>query len=285
MALWHAADHAGASAVLVTIPHHCTQAGALFDSMYELAARHDVIIGAAGSSLVSNKTVQRVVREGGRFLSLPLSSNDGNSVLTYDFMTMDPQEADVLSQNMRAVLRGADTLRVTTPAGTDLTFGKKGRAPNIFHGLADTPGKIGSSSFEIYIGMEETKTNGHAVIDGSLGYLGVPSSPIHAEYRDGVLVEIEDSESGRKLREYMDGFSDPGIYVAGEFGIGLNKKSRCRGACYIEDESAYGTFHIGMGRNLALGGVHDAKGHFDLVFCKPTIYADGVILMKDGSIQ
>ena len=37
-----------------------------------------------------------------------------------------------------------------------------------------------------------------------------------------------------------------------------------------------------MGRNLALGGVHDAAGHFDLVFKYPTIYAGDVLIMKDG---
>ena len=54
------------------------------------------------------------------------------------------------------------------------------------------------------------------------------------------------------------------------------------GNCYIEDESTFTTFHIGMGRNLALGGVHDAAGHFDLVFKYPTIYAGDVLIMKDG---
>ncbi len=58
---------------------------------------------------------------------------------------------------------------------------------------------------------------------------------------------------------------DPRIYIAGELGIGLNSCSNCLGNCYIEDESAYGTFHVGLGRNIALGGVQNAKGHFDLV--------------------
>ena len=37
-----------------------------------------------------------------------------------------------------------------------------------------------------------------------------------------------------------------------------------------------------MGRNLSLGGVHNAAGHFDLVFQFPTIYADDTLIMKDG---
>ena len=82
----------------------------------------------------------------------------------------------------------------------------------------------------------------------------------------------------------MEGYKDSRIYIAGEFGIGLNSYSDCVGNCYIEDESAYGTFHIGLGRNLALGGVQNAKGHFDLVCLNPDIYADNRQIMQYGKI-
>ena len=282
MALWRAVDRRGASAILITIPEDCAQAGVLFESMHGLLLQHQVIIGATNFSLITNKTVLDVVSKGGRFLSLPLSSNNGKSTLTFNFMEMDPAAADTLSQGMRKPLQSAETLHVTTDIGTDLTFHKNGRKPGLFNGLADEPGKIGSSSFEIYIGIEETKTNGHAVLDGSLGYLGCPPDRIHLTFKDGLLVEIEHNDGGNLLGSYLESFKDPRIYTAGEFGIGLNKKSRCCGNCYIEDESAYSTFHIGMGRNLALGGVHDAAGHFDLVFHKSTIYADHIMIMKDG---
>lgn len=282
MALWRAVDRRGASAILITIPEDCAQAGVLFESMHNLLMQHQVIIGATNFSLITNKTVLDVVAKGGRFLSLPLSSNNGKSILTFNFMEMDPLAADVLSQGMRDALYRAETVRITTDKGTDLTFGKKGRNPGLFNGLADEPGKIGSSSFEIYIGIEETKTNGHAVVDGSLGYLGCPPDQIHLTFQDGRLIEIEHNDGGILLGSYMESFKDPRIYTAGELGIGLNKKSRCSGSCYIEDESTYSTFHIGMGRNLALGGVHNAAGHFDLVFNKPTIYADDVLIMKNG---
>ena len=85
-----------------------------------------------------------------------------------------------------------------------------------------------------------------------------------------------------RLPREMDSFEDPRIYVAGEFGIGLNTLSQCLGNCYIEDESTFSTFHIGMGRNLALGGIQDAAGHFDLVFHRPTIYADQTLIMENG---
>jgi leucyl aminopeptidase (aminopeptidase T) len=74
------------------------------------------------------------------------------------------------------------------------------------------------------------------------------------------------------------------MYVSSEFGMGLNSYSRCEGNCYIEDESAYGTFHIGFGRNIALGGVHEARGHFDLVSLNPDVYADNMKIMDRGRI-
>ena len=56
------------------------------------------------------------------------------------------------------------------------------------------------------------------------------------------------------------------------------------GNCYIEDESALGTFHIGFGRNLALGGSWQASGHFDLTAHKPDVYADGHKIIHNGQI-
>lgn len=39
-----------------------------------------------------------------------------------------------------------------------------------------------------------------------------------------------------------------------------------------------------MGRNIALGGVQTAAGHFDIVTNKPNIYVDDMLIMKQGEI-
>lgn len=150
--------------------------------------------------------------------------------------------------------------------------------------MADLRSQIGSSSFEVYIPIEETKTNGVVILDGSLGYLGAVKENTRLEFKDGYLRSIQKTEDGQRLAEYMEGFQDWELYCACEFGIGLNKKAKCNGSSYIEDESSYGTFHIGFGRNLALGGDHDAKGHFDIVIRSPDIYADGRQIIRGGEI-
>lgn len=109
--------------------------------------------------------------------------------------------------------------------------------------------------------------------------------PVRIALRGGRIVEIEDSPSGRRLKDFLSRFHDPeNMVIAAEFGIGLNTHSHCDGNCYIEDESTYGTFHIGFGRNIALGGVQDASGHYDLVTHNPTIYVDNRMIMDHGEL-
>lgn len=128
----------------------------------------------------------------------------------------------------------------------------------------------------------ETATQGRVVVDGSLGYIGRLEQPLELIFKEGYLVEIGDTPDGRRLKEYLAHFQDPEMYCAAEFGIGLNRKAQCLGNCYIEDESTYGTFHIGLGRNLALGGQHNAQGHFDIVIKAPTLWAGNFCLMEQG---
>ena len=127
--------------------------------------------------------------------------------------------------------------------------------------------------------------NGTLYLDGSFGYIGKVEKPVKIIFKDGKLISAESEDGGaKKLLDYIESFNDKTMYKPGEFGIGLNKISKTRGICYIEDESAYSTFHIGMGRNIALGGVQHAAGHFDIVTHNPNIYVDDMLIMKNGEI-
>lgn len=274
----------GALAVVMIVPEHCPQLGHLFDDMIDLFKNNDVIVGATNYSLITTNAVKEAIKHGKRYLSMPLSSNDGKSVLTADFMTMDTELAKDRALRVISYLDKVDDVKVVSENGTSMTFRKQNRKVSYFNGVAEKPGDFASSSFEVYFAMEEDKTNGTVILDGSFGYIGAVKEPTKLTFKNGKLISIEETEAGKKLKEYMEHFNDEGIYVAGEFGIGLNEKAKCIGRSYIEDESTYGTFHIGMGRNLALGGVHDAKGHFDLVFDKPNIYAGDTLIIKEGKI-
>jgi len=258
--------------------------GVFFDENEEVFDPYTAIIAATEYSLVTTKAAKRAIQKRKKFLSLPLSTNDGRSMLEYEFLTMDTRKSRLMAKVIMKYLKSSSKLHVTTPAGTDLHMGKAGRTPGFFNGVIKDGKGYSSASIEVYVPIEETKTEGVMVLDGSLGYIGRVEEPTRLMFREGRIVEIEETATGKRLKEYMDGYRDSRIYIGGEFGIGLNSYSRCLGNCYIEDESAYGTFHIGLGRNLALGGQQNANGHFDLVCLEPDIYTDNRQIMQQGRI-
>lgn len=260
------------------------QVGMFFDENTTIFDGYDAIIGATDYSLITTHAAKRAIENGYKFLSLPLSVNNGKSLLAYDFITMDTKKSRMMAKVIMKYIYNSSILQIITKAGTNIKVFKHGRNPGFFNGVVKDGKGYSSASFEIYVPIEESKTKGIMVVDGSLGYLGKPTEPVKIKLSEGKITEIEQNISGDVLKEYIEEYNDVNMYVASEFGIGLNSCSKCEGNCYIEDESSYGTFHIGFGRNVALGGSHEASGHFDLVCLEPDIYADNRKIMQQGRI-
>ncbi len=269
---------------LMVVEEKGKHVGVFFDSHEDVFEGYKAIVGATDYSLVTTKAVKKAMKKGSKFLSLPLSTNDGRSMLSYRFMGMDTKKSKMMAGVIMKYLNSSSVIRVTTKMGTDLKLCKKNRNAGFFNGVVKDGHGFSSASIEVYVPIVETETEGILVPDGSLGYIGKVETPFHIRLEKGRIIDIEMNASGKKLKEYMEDFQDSGIYVASELGIGLNSLAKCRGKCYIEDESSYGTFHIGVGRNIALGGVHEANGHFDLVAQKPDIFVDNRMIMERGKI-
>lgn len=277
-----AAENCGAVPKITILSSGSVQSGDCIEEMKQIMSYSDAIIGATNYSFITTGAVRYALRRGARFLSLPLSTNDGSSLLEQDFLKMNPRKASRLARYMLPFLRFGSHVHITTPSGTDLTLSVRDRNPGMFNGITATHGACGSASFELFVPPQERETNGIVVLDGSMGYIGLVTEPLRLVFRDGVLAEIPASPSGKRLRDFLESFQDPRMYRVAELGIGLNQFAKCRGASYIEDESSYGTFHLGFGRNLSLGGTQDAPGHFDIVTHRPTIRVDGKTIMKNG---
>ena len=269
---------------LMVVEERGEKVGVFFDKNERIFDDYDVIIGATDYSLVTTRAVRRAISEGKKYLSLPLSTNDGRSMLGYSFLQMDTKKSKLMANVIKKYVDSATFLHVTTKRGTDISFRKKGRNAGFFNGDVRDGKGFSSASIELYVPIEEDQTEGVVYLDGSLGYIGAVRKPFRIEIQNGKIVFIEQTEDGKRLREYLESFEDERIYTAGEFGIGLNSYAKCIGNCYIEDESAYGTYHIGFGRNLALGGAYEASGHFDLVMLEPDIYTDNRKIMERGRV-
>lgn len=278
------ANEVGSTVDVMLVERTGKKVGIYFDKNDKVFDPYDAIIGATEYSLVTTLAAKRAISFGKKYVSLPLSTNNGISMLEFDFMTEDTEISKIKANLLMQNIKGSSKIEITTELGTDISFSMKGRRPGFFNGNVEDGGGFSSSSIEVYIPIVETATNGILILDGSYGYIGRVENPFKVIFEDGKIISIEDCKSGKILREYLESFNDARMYYAGELGIGLNSKSRCNGNCYIEDESAYGTFHLGLGRNHALGGNHEASGHFDLVTHDPNIYFDNRLIMDRGKV-
>ncbi len=279
-----AAETSGAIPKITFLPKDHIQQGDILEEVQHIMSYSDVVIGATDYSFITTNAVDFALQRGARFLSMPLHTNDGSSIFASDFIRMNPRRAAQIAKPMLKALRSTDTIHVTTPNGTDIRFNKKDRKTGLFHGVTSRRRSIGSSSFEVYVPIIEDSAEGTVILDGSMGYIGLVEAPLELRFERGRLAFIEPTADGERLKNYILSFRDEALFSASEFGIGLNEISRCRGISYIEDESTFGTFHIGFGRNLALGGTLDAAGHFDIVIHNPTIFTDSQTVMVDGHV-
>ncbi|MBQ7816577.1 MAG: peptidase [Oscillospiraceae bacterium] len=277
-------EHLGCETDIVVTEKEGKLVGMYYDSNPHAFDGYDYIIGATDYSLVTTVAAKTAIKNGSNYLSLPLHTNDGRSMLEYDFLNCDTQKSKTLASALIGKLHSAGIIHVTTTRGTDIYFYKKDRHAKFFNGKVNDCDGYSSASIEVYVPLEETRTHGSLVLDVSYGYIGKLETPFEVLFSCGKITSIEASPDGNKLQNFIDDYCDDKMFVASEFGIGLNPLSHCDGNCYIEDESALGTFHIGLGRNLALGGIWEASGHFDLTSQKPDVYADGFKIMHNGQI-
>ena len=158
-------------------------------------------------------------------------------LLEYEFLMMDTKKSRLMAKVIMKYLRHSTVIHITTPAGTDLKVYKEKRNPGFFNGVIKDGKGYSSASIEVYVSIEETKTEGVLVLDGSLGYIGRAQEPTKILFEKGRITEIEGTPTGERLQKYMEDYRDERIYIGGEFGIGLNSYSKCLGNCYIEDLS------------------------------------------------
>jgi len=225
-------------------------------------------------------------------------------------MTADYGEVARISDAVTAALIGKQEIVIETAAGTRLRLGKTGREPAQppDNGLFHKPGEWGNLPAGEAFPWTGTRAGwrrwrrrpmacwwwtaapgpapGRAGADrhprsaGAAGVSGRSGHQHRGRSRGGSVAHAPlDRHQGG-----LASLDDPAVYTVGEFGIGTNPASRFCGIT-VEDEKILGTAHVAIGRNTGFGGVNMAPIHLDFVITKPTIRADGDVLMADGQLK
>ncbi len=245
-------------------------------------AAADAILMPVTWSLTHSNARRNANAKGARVLTLPGYKEDTlvGGGLDADFRAIRPT---VMS--LAKVLEQAEDAHITSAVGTDLHLSIKGKKGLSFTGIADKPGTWAAPpAIEATIAPVEDSTTGTLVVDGYLMPGGSVNSEVRIEFEKGKIVSISGKSQATEFRQLLSNYNDPNVYFAVELGFGLNPKARF-GRNYLEDETTYGTAHIGLGEGRTFGSTISACAHMDLVLDRPTVEIDGKVVLSDRQVK
>lgn len=235
----------------------------------------DVFVCPTSKSLTHTRAREKAVEAGARGATLPGVTLDMmKRCIPVDYRKMEQRVA-----NLCEILTRGNMVRVTTDAGTDLTFSIEGRPGEPDTGIYTRAGLFGNlPAGEAYIAPVEGTADGVLVVDGAM--VGIVEEPIKILFREGYAVEITGGKEADELNKLVEQVGKEARNCA-EFGIGTNEAAKVTGNV-LEDEKIFGTIHIAIGNNAHFGGTVDVPFHMDGIIMKPTVEIDGKTIIKAG---
>jgi leucyl aminopeptidase (aminopeptidase T) len=178
-------------------------------------------------------------------------------------------------EEVLARVGAAETVRVTTPAGTDLTVEPGDRAWLEDTGDVREPGAFSNlPAGEVFVSPETA--DGTYVVDGTMMPHGLLAAgeELRFEVEDGYVTDISDDDVRAQVEA---GAEEVGrdAYNLAELGVGTNVGVTDLIGSVLLDEKAAGTVHVAIGDDAGIGGDTDAPLHLDGIIREPTVYADG----------
>jgi leucyl aminopeptidase (aminopeptidase T) len=238
----------------------------------------DAFVAPTKYSLTHTQARRRATEAGARGATMP-------GITPEVFIKGLAIDYSLVKQNNERLLKpleGAETVRVVTDLGTDLTFSVKGRTFIADSGILHERGAFGNlPAGEVFVAPLEGTGEGVLVIDGSMAGVGVLRRPVKVTIRSGFAEEFAGAEEAAKFKGLLKSAGLREAFNLAEFGIGTNPAAELVGNILM-DEKVYGTVHVAFGDNSTIGGRVRAGIHLDGILRKPTVYVDGRVLMKDG---
>lgn len=269
----------GNSVFLVEITPRQTNGEEPPPEVAELMQEMDLVLIPTSKSMTHTNAKRSAQAKGVRVATLPGVTED----MMVRCMNADYFKIAALTNKLVEMMDQTSVIRVTAPAGTDITMPVKGRKTIASHGLFREKGKGGNlPTGEAFLAPLEDESQGVVVVDGSMSGIGMVKEPIKIIVKDGYAESITGGEEAKKLIKLLEIHGRPSRNVA-EFGIGTNDKAIITGII-LEDEKVMGTIHIAFGDNVTMGGKVNVQSHLDGLILSPTVWFDDHKIMDNGKL-
>ena len=201
------------------------------------------------------------------------------------------------------ILKKADTIRITSKAGTDLTMSKMGRKGVCEVGVSDVPGRWDAFGFgAVLCAPLENSANGTLVLDVGDYIVGIGrdvTEPVKCVVEHGLITKIKGGFTAKILEMAFASPRNSEAYGVAHVGWGTHDKAVWidSGQFSIADAASYYGHHgsvmqIAFGRNFydspvknsGLGGTRRVPFHCDISLLKHDIYLDDEPMIRNGEI-
>lgn len=256
------------------------------------------IAGLAAAKLVVDCTVEGLLhaKERGAIMSqgarVMMISNEHPEVL--ERLAPDPAMGDVVRAAV-ARAKAASVMRVTSPAGTDLTVRLTGAPVRAAMGFtsAEAPVAYWPAGL-IAIFPDAGSVEGRVVLapgDANLTFKEYCREHSALTIEGDRVVAIEgDGMEAAMLRGQLEDWNEPDAWCVSHVGWGLNPKARWDGLMAYDKAEVNGTelrafagnFLFSTGSNEHAGRF--CRGHFDFPMRGCTVELDGVAVVRDGRL-
>jgi 2,5-dihydroxypyridine 5,6-dioxygenase len=249
--------------------------------------RSGLVVDLTLEGLMHARETSAILGAGTRILHI---SNEHPEAL--ERLRPDPALEEEVRTALRR-LRGANTMSVTSAAGTDLTIDLRGARTVGNCGWTTRPGTLAHWPGGLVLAFPaEGTVDGALVLDrGDLNltfkrYLEAPVRLI-IEQDHVVAVEGEGTDAAL-MRGYLAAWGDRNAYAVSHVGWGLNRSARYEALTMYGQRDTNGTelralagsFLFSTGAN-EFAGRHTAA-HFDLPVMRTTIELDGAAVVREG---
>lgn len=236
----------------------------------------DVVLIPTSKSLSHTDARKHACEAGARVASMPGVTM---AMLRGGGMTADYSVVKKISESIARRLTEAESIRITSDAGTSFEASLVGRSGLADTGILTEKGAFGNlPAGEGFIAPLEGESKGRIVFDGSFAKEGLLRRPITLVVEGGRVIGRESSEEVREYLRYKDADN------VAEIGLGTNPKAVLIGNV-LEDEKVLGTVHVAIGDNHTFGGRTKAEVHLDGVMKSPTVLLDGEEIMRRGRLM
>jgi leucyl aminopeptidase (aminopeptidase T) len=242
-----------------------------------------VIFSPVALSITHTRAMRAALDAGARAILMTAYTDEilsSPALLETDF-----EAQSAVCRRLGDAFTAGESVRLTSPRGTDLRFSIAGRDTNVLTNIPD-PGQLAPvPDIEVNVVPVEGSAQGRVIADASVPYLGIGvlREPVVCTVGNGFITRIEGGDQARVIESALRSYDDPNCFNVAELGVGLNPNARLTGRM-LDDEGVLGTIHLGIGTNYTLGGNIVAPMHYDLLMWQPTIEVDGKVVQRDRDI-